>query len=319
MTKMLNSRFIFFYLLTLLDSIQKHMSNFIFFKVGAIELAQHSNYLVEFAQQKFTNIKPNSLGFHYNDGIEICFVTQGKYRWRVEGRDFSLLPGDAFVTMPWQQHGSPDKVLDLGILSWLILKPAAFSPEKSLFLGSWSGIEKKLQQNIGQLFCTNKHPVLHHATEIGSIMRKINVELTCGSLGSETKVKLLLDELLIETARAIQRQFIKQETDLAFTKKLDNYLEESFNLKTTVSDWSMHFAMSPTSFNTKVLQVTGFSPARYKLHLQVRKAKELLGQSVFNITEIAYQCGFSSSQHLSTAFKQHTGKTPSAYKKIKKI
>jgi len=83
------------------------MDNLVFFKVGAKELLPHQDYLVEFAQQKFTNIKPNSLGPHFKDAIEICFVTQGTYKWRVEGRHFTLLPGDAFVTSSWQQHGSP--------------------------------------------------------------------------------------------------------------------------------------------------------------------------------------------------------------------
>ncbi len=290
------------------------MSIFVFFKVGSKELTPHRDYLVEFAQQKFTNIRQNSLEPHYNDGIEICFVTQGTYRWRVEGRDFSLLPGDAFVTLPWQQHGSPDKVLDLGILYWLILKPASFSPEKPLRLGSWSKLEIKLQITIGQLISTNQHPVLHQATEIGSIMRKINLELTSGSMGSEAKVRLLLDELLIETGRAIQRQYKKQETDQAFTEKLKAYLQETINQKTTVADWAAHFAMSPTSFNTKVLQLTGFSPARYKLHLQVEYAKELLQKEKINITNIAYHCGFSSSQHLATSFRQHTGKTAKAFR-----
>ena len=290
------------------------MSNLVFFKAGAKELSPHCDYLVEFAQQKFTNIKPDSLGPHYNDGIEICFVTQGTYRWRVEGRDFSLLPGDAFVTSPWQQHGSPDKVLDIGILSWLIVKPKNFSVLKSLNLGSWSKLDKKLQRAIGKLISTNQHPVLHNATEIGFLMRKINNELTSNSLGSEVKVRLLLDDMLIEVGRAIQRQYHKQETDQAFTKKLAIYLQETFNKKTTVSDWAAYFAMSPTSFNTKVLQLTGFSPARYKLHLQVERAKEHLNQTQLNITEIAFQCGFSSSQHLATAFRQYTGKTAKAFR-----
>lgn len=290
------------------------MSNLVFFKVGAKELLPHRDYLVEFAQQKFTNIKPNSLGPHYNDGIEICFVTQGTYRWRVEGRDFSLLPGDAFVTSPWQQHGSPDKVLDIGILSWLIMKPKSFSAVKSLCLGSWSKLEKKLQRTIGKLISTNQHPVLHHATEIGFLMRKISNELIAESLGSEMKVRLLLDELFIEVGRAIQHQYHKQETDQTFIEELKAYLHDTINQKTTVACWAAHFAMSPTSFNTKVLQLTGFSPARYKLHLQVEQVKKLLQRENVNITNIAYQCGFSSSQHLATAFKQYTGKTAKSFR-----
>lgn len=46
-------------------------------------------------------------------------------------------------------------------------------------------------------------------------------------------------------------------------------------------------------------------------------ANQLISNKYRNITRIAMDCGFSSSQNFSKAFRQHFGMTPSAYKKSK--
>ena len=39
-------------------------------------------------------------------------------------------------------------------------------------------------------------------------------------------------------------------------------------------------------------------------------------KSAFNITEIAFMCGFNDSTHFSRRFKQQVGISPSAFRKI---
>ena len=48
------------------------------------------------------NMKP-----HLNDGIEIHYVTSGKYDWVVERNNIELLPDDLSITAPWHWNGSP--------------------------------------------------------------------------------------------------------------------------------------------------------------------------------------------------------------------
>ncbi|HEY4198853.1 MAG TPA: AraC family transcriptional regulator [Mucilaginibacter sp.] len=53
---------------------------------------------------------------------------------------------------------------------------------------------------------------------------------------------------------------------------------------------------------------------RFIIEQKVEKIKELLDYGEFNLNEIAYQMGYSSSAHLSTQFKTITGLTPSQYR-----
>ena len=50
---------------------------------------------------------------------------------------------------------------------------------------------------------------------------------------------------------------------------------------------------------------------------KIEKAKELLVYDELTLTEIAYRLGYSSVAHLSRQFKQVTGFTPTAFKKLR--
>lgn len=55
------------------------------------------------------------------------------------------------------------------------------------------------------------------------------------------------------------------------------------------------------------------TPKQYILDIRIRKAKQMLIDTSFSVTEIAEECGFSSLYHFCRAFKQRTGQTPSQY------
>jgi len=63
--------------------------------------------------------------------------------------------------------------------------------------------------------------------------------------------------------------------------------------------------------------VEGTTIEQYIIHQKIEKAKELLVYDELTLSEIAWQLGYSSIQHLSRQFKKVTGFTPSHFKKIK--
>lgn len=62
-------------------------------------------------------------------------------------------------------------------------------------------------------------------------------------------------------------------------------------------------------------QRSGQTPMRYVHSLRIDHAKLLLDESDRSITAIAAACGFSHAQHLSAAFRDATGMTPSEYRR----
>ena len=56
---------------------------------------------------------------------------------------------------------------------------------------------------------------------------------------------------------------------------------------------------------------------KYIILQKIERVKELLVYNELTLSEIAFQMGYSSVQHLSTQFKKVTGFTPSYFKTIK--
>jgi transcriptional regulator GlxA family with amidase domain len=58
----------------------------------------------------------------------------------------------------------------------------------------------------------------------------------------------------------------------------------------------------------------GLPPHPYLMQLRVERARELLEGTNLSITEIAFACGFASSQHLATVFRRALLTTPTEYR-----
>jgi AraC-like DNA-binding protein len=65
------------------------------------------------------------------------------------------------------------------------------------------------------------------------------------------------------------------------------------------------------------LQVFQLSPKQYQLQARVREAERLLRHTRHTITEIAFELGYSSSQHFATHFAARAGCSPTAFRKRK--
>jgi len=63
--------------------------------------------------------------------------------------------------------------------------------------------------------------------------------------------------------------------------------------------------------------VEGTTIEKYVINQKIEKVKELLVYDELSLSEISYQLGYSSVQHLSNQFKKITGLSPSHFKKLK--
>ncbi|MBK6284141.1 MAG: cupin domain-containing protein [Draconibacterium sp.] len=112
-------------------------------------LLEEFEFINDFGFEEYKDIRQKPLGLHYNEGIEICYVTKGRYEWVVGDKSFLLFPGDGFITCPWQKHGSPREVVDLGEIYWIVIKPKNFINN-----GGFEASKSTYSQN--PFYCTEK-------------------------------------------------------------------------------------------------------------------------------------------------------------------
>jgi AraC family transcriptional regulator len=60
---------------------------------------------------------------------------------------------------------------------------------------------------------------------------------------------------------------------------------------------------------------TGYTPHQYLIRLRVEKAKSLIDSGATSFIDIALACGFCGHSHLTRAFRQVVGVTPSEYRR----
>ncbi len=275
-------------------------------------------HIREFGKLKMKRIVPDSLDLHLNEGIEICYVREGRYKWIVENKTYDLYPGDCFITNPWQKHGSPEGVLDIGSLNWIIISPDKFTRADRLKLGKWSSLSPAECAEIADTYLNSSLSNSFRSKEIERVFDALENEIFAQDIGYMSRVNGLVDELLVVTARALKKQ-----TDIATKNigtdqmtRLNQSLQNQLSRTWKTEELAELLNMGQTSLYNFVKRETGFSPHQYLLHLRVETAQNYLKQGEITITDIAIECGFYSSQHFANVFKARTGFTPRDYRRL---
>lgn len=98
------------------------------------------------------------------------------------------------------------------------------------------------------------------------------------------------------------KEMIQDQVDTQFT----------FDLKKISTDLELNPSYLSREFS-KYFEDLNFG--KYIRKIRIEKAINLIHQSDYSLTEIAYLTGFSDQSHFTRIFKQHTGKNPSSFRK----
>ena len=112
-----------------------------------------------------------------------------------------------------------------------------------------------------------------------------------------------------------ERNPLANNADNAFVLKVKAAIEANLsNADFDVEKLGRTLALSPSQVYRKLLALTGLSPNSFIRFRRLVKAKELLLNSGFSITAVAYDSGFSDPAYFSRIFKQEFGVTPQAWR-----
>jgi AraC-like DNA-binding protein len=106
----------------------------------------------------------------------------------------------------------------------------------------------------------------------------------------------------------------EEPEEKAFIRKAKEFTLEHFSDDTLDREAvAAHVGLNPAYFGKVFNKETSVHYSEYLTELRIEKAKELLLLTSKNVTEIAYETGFSSQSYFSTVFKRKTGLTPKQY------
>jgi AraC-like DNA-binding protein len=272
-------------------------------------------HIVEFACRKINTVQFNSLKKEASKLLRLYYVMDGKFEWVIDEQTYILFPGDIAVIMPGKVFGGENDFLDIGTISCLHVQLEHIDKHGKMVMGHWSGLSQNESRTLGKILVLSNSPVLSKLKEAGLILQNMQLEMMHQEIGFTTRVNQLIDELFILIARQLSRQNNSRRDFPQTFMKLEQSLRENLSHQWTVEEMAGLVGLGTTAFSEKVKNYTGFSPLNYLINIRITEAIKLLKRKDVNVTDIALDIGFYSSQHFATTFKKLTGYTPSEFRK----
>jgi AraC-like DNA-binding protein len=272
-------------------------------------------HIREFALRKSSTIQFSSLKRDISKTLRFYYVVDGKFEWIIDQQLHVLFPGDLAIILPGKLFGGEKDFLDIGTVIWLHIKLTQMDAVGKMLMGKWSNISESESRTIGKILVLNNSPVLSKLTQAAVIFQHMQQELFHQEIGFTTRINQLLDELFILTARQLTRQNNSRRDFPQTFMKLEQTLRDNLSHQWTVEEMAALVGLGTTAFSEKVKNFTGFSPLNYLINIRISEALKLLKRQDVNVTDIALDIGFYSSQHFATTFKKLTGYTPSEFRK----
>jgi len=252
---------------------------------------------------------------HSHTFDELVIIFKGTALHEIDDTAFPLKAGDVFVITGNQKHQYRDmknlvlvnilfdaKKLDMshwdiralpGYHALFALEPAFRTRHR---------FQSRLQLTESQL---------NHANEL---VHDLDHETSAKNPGYRVMAKGLFMQLAVFLSRCYSDKPNEESLDLLRLGDAIAYIETGFAEKITVDTLAEKAYMSPRHFQRVFRQCMHESPGEYLLNVRVRNAAELLRNSEYPITEIAFDCGFADSNYFARCFRKVMNATPKQYR-----
>lgn len=255
---------------------------------------------------------------HTDAGLEFVYVANGAVRWDYEGREVHVPAHHLSFTWPWQTHGARDTRLPSVELYWILI-PLVGGRTTTAPLRIRDGIGPNATENRQLMrLLRQSSPVIavgrrcgRHIAQLVECLRANGNHLDLTARGH---LLLLLGEVRLALERSEANRERDEERDSGLTA-VRNFWEIELSGHVghpwTLDAMAYACKLGRTAFAAKTKELYADTPMRRLARIRSASAARLLRETTLSITDIANRCGFASSQHFATVFKDYRGHSPS--------
>ena len=247
-------------------------------------------------------------GLHFHDYYEVLLYVEGDVRYIWESTSFLMERGDLIVIPPSYLHMSrinSDETLYTRHVFYLY--PSVFDA-----YGGESLLDF-LHANNGKPFLASLRSAA--LDRVLPLLEQLNAALTSDSPDDHALAQgLVLQIFHIFNRQARQRS----RTDEYFPPSVLNiqhYLDEHFTEVSTVSEVATHFFYSREYVSRLFKRYLNTTVTDYVLKRRISYSQQLISAGV-PLIDVGFQAGFGSVSSFIRSFRNVTGMTPSAYRKL---
>ncbi|GHU64167.1 AraC family transcriptional regulator [Spirochaetia bacterium] len=252
---------------------------------------------------------------HWQKTMEILYLTKGHIRACVNGKFYDLKQGDIIFINPEMIHG------------YCSLEPVC---QIIVFLFGLELFEQSLddlRNSINQMIAFNKKMIISAENDskiyykIKKLILNIRNEYVTMKKGYRLAIKKDLFELGLLFLRELPDAQIEYEKDkrinapVSLVERILAFIHENFDDPDLDLDKAAEAAaLSKFYFTRFFRERTGITFHAYLSKLRINRAMSLLSETEMPVTEIVYNCGFSSINTFNRVFKNYTGVSPLSYR-----
>lgn len=245
-----------------------------------------------------------NIGLHWHDCCEMELVLTGHGTHIINGHAYPIEPGDLYLFTPADCHSIIiDEPIDvLGIMfdeelmsEELYSNVLALEMTGTDLLTKLSDKQWNTAKNYFYAIVEELHAELHYplfSTYVENLLNCITIELLRGikDTPSETADKQPLKEAIL-------------------------YLHHHYAEPITLTSLAAHMHLTPSYLSTYFKANIGRSFKDYLIELRLRHACRLLVNTSLSVTDICFNCGFSSYPHFMRTFRAHYNTSPLQFRR----
>lgn len=282
------------------------------------EIKAHGTYLfpVRVSHEWLSNYERRTFMWHWHPELEWTYILEGEIHYQIHDQEHHLKAGDGILCNSNMPHtGRPVNEEDCHYVS-ITFHPRLLEGYKDSFLK-----EKYVNRIVENpsLPCLVLSPSNQWQADILDMLQKIN-ELYHSQKEVEDydfQIYLLLMEIwrivCCHTSKTLENQIASK--NLVRLKQILTYIHEHYHEKITLTDIAAEVNICPSECCRFFKRNMHESLFDYLLNYRIEQSLSLLARGE-NVTETAFQCGFSTPSYFSKTFRERTGHTPREYQKL---
>jgi len=253
---------------------------------------------------------------HGHDFYELVIILGGTAVHAIDGQNYPVRSGDAFVISPQQAHQYVE-LCDLSLVNILFDK-------EGLSMASW---DIRALPGFHALFFLEPAYRSQHNFEsrlqlspqqvqtVLPLIRQLESETRDHRGGYRVMARAVFMQLCVHLSRWYSDNGqASPSTDLLRIGKAIAFLETNYAEKITLKQLAATSHLSERQFCRIFQQCLNRSPIEHLLQVRIQQASDLLRDSSLSITEIAFACGFSDGNYFTRCFRNVRNQTPSHYR-----
>jgi AraC-like DNA-binding protein len=250
-----------------------------------------------------------------HDFWELVFIDSGSAKVVNGDETLSLHQGEAFLHKPNIPHT---------IYTDEIFANSAIITFESKSRALKSASDKILKFNEYEKTLLNKiisEAKLNFVERLNDVHLKKMTKKDCAPFGGEQIIKNSIELLLVSVIRNLHSG---KAPDVDITLNVDSgqivdsirqILNDKLNNSESINldEISYRLGFSKSYIKSQFKKKTGISIIQYFINMKIDKAKKLLSEQRFTVSDISDMLGFNSIYYFSRQFKLHTDMSPTEY------